>query len=285
MGQSSTLCPASFSSNCPSFSALKMDGKPLYEYARESKPLPRPIPSRKCTVSIDLVEFTPASQSPDDGGHGYRWPSSLLSDEEKAVFRRLTELVSKAQQGSAEDTEPLVPDLAAEQVPETSVRGLRPATFTVKMTVSSGTYVRSIVHEIGLALGSAAHVVKLTRTRQGDFVLHGDEELLAKDRDVSPHGQPDSPGPSTGCVPWSVWERAIAERKATLEAEEVEKAALLAKGESAEELDQQYNEEAIFAKRRTGDLKEWETELLRRFVSVPVPISGSHAAEGPAYSD
>lgn len=39
------------------------------------------------------------------------------------------------------------------------------------MTVSSGTYIRSIVHDIGLALGSAAHVVKLTRTRQGEFVL------------------------------------------------------------------------------------------------------------------
>jgi len=39
------------------------------------------------------------------------------------------------------------------------------------MTVSSGTYVRSIVHDLGLALGSAAHVVKLTRTRQGEFVL------------------------------------------------------------------------------------------------------------------
>ena len=56
------------------FSALKMDGKPLYEYARESKPLPRAIPIRKCTVSIDLVNFTPASVASGDGGHAYRWP-------------------------------------------------------------------------------------------------------------------------------------------------------------------------------------------------------------------
>lgn len=39
------------------------------------------------------------------------------------------------------------------------------------MTVSSGTYVRSIIHDIGIALGSSAHVVKLTRTRQGIFTL------------------------------------------------------------------------------------------------------------------
>ena len=43
------------------------------------------------------------------------------------------------------------------------------------MVVSSGTYVRSIVHDLGLALGSAAHVVKLTRTRQGAFVLNPDD--------------------------------------------------------------------------------------------------------------
>ena len=39
------------------------------------------------------------------------------------------------------------------------------------MTVSSGTYVRSIIHDIALALGSVAHVVVLSRTRQGDFTL------------------------------------------------------------------------------------------------------------------
>lgn len=43
------------------------------------------------------------------------------------------------------------------------------------MVVSSGTYVRSIIHDLGLALGSAAHVVKLTRTRQGAFVLNPDD--------------------------------------------------------------------------------------------------------------
>lgn len=42
------------------------------------------------------------------------------------------------------------------------------------MTVSSGTYVRSIIHDIGIALGSSAHVVKLTRTRQGEFSLNNE---------------------------------------------------------------------------------------------------------------
>jgi tRNA pseudouridine55 synthase len=166
------------------FSALKMDGKPLYEYARESKPLPRAIPVRECTVSIDLIDFRPASVAPGDGGHEWTWPKERLSSEEKTVFRRLTDIVHKASE-SAHDTksDPAVPDLTAEEVPETSTKtGMRPPSFKVRMTVSSGTYVRSIVHDIGLALGCGAHVVTLTRTRQGEFSLYGDEEKLeAKD--------------------------------------------------------------------------------------------------------
>ena len=47
----------------------------------------------------------------------------------------------------------------------------RPPAFELRMTVSSGTYVRSIIHDIGIAIGSAAHVVALIRTRQGPFAL------------------------------------------------------------------------------------------------------------------
>lgn len=55
---------------------------------------------------------------------------------------------------------------------------VRAPTFEIRMTVSSGTYVRSIVHDIGIALGSSAHVVKLTRTRQGEFTLN-DEPIAS----------------------------------------------------------------------------------------------------------
>lgn len=55
----------------------------------------------------------------------------------------------------------------------------RPPTFEISMTVSSGTYVRSIIHDIGIALGSSAHVVKLTRTRQGEFMLNDVAEAYA----------------------------------------------------------------------------------------------------------
>jgi tRNA pseudouridine55 synthase len=40
--------------------------------------------------------------------------------------------------------------------------------FTVE--VSSGTYIRSIAHELGIALGTGAHLASLRRTQFGDFV-------------------------------------------------------------------------------------------------------------------
>lgn len=268
-----------------------MDGKPLYEYARENKPLPRPIPVRECEVSIDLIDFKPAEVVPGDGGHTYTWPKERMSAEEKEVFSKLNKIVHDAG-GEGATAEPEV-DLSAPDMPEVSAKtGLRPATFTVRMTVSSGTYVRSIVHDIGLALGCGAHVVKLTRTRQGEFVLHGDEEELSKlDREAAQRAldaskmddeeaainaevsEPAGPsGPSTGCIPWAVWERAIAERNQTLEQEAAEKEEMIASGASPEEIDARFSRSAIAQRRRTGELKEWEVEVLRRFVPVPLPV-------------
>ncbi|OCF32288.1 tRNA pseudouridine(55) synthase [Kwoniella heveanensis CBS 569] len=313
----------------PIFSALKMDGKPLYEYARESKPLPRPIPTRKCTVSIELVDFTPASVTPGDGGHEYRWPEKRLTAEEKVVFRKLTEIVNQAgtdhassssskpattttpasgDQASdavktAEETitgaptsESLVPDLEKPEYPEVSPKtGLRPPTFTVRMTVSSGTYVRSIVHDIGVALGCGAHVVKLTRTRQGEFSLYGDEAALASPSTETasasavdgapaaetavgsaPPATDETPaGPSGGSIPWSVWERALAEREARIEREKAEREEAITSGVSAEEIHTNYSQEALKKKRFEGELAEWENEVLRRFKPVPIPINGT----------
>lgn len=78
-----------------------------------------------------------------------------------------------------------------EDVPETSGQDEKPAAFVIKMRVSGGTYVRSLVHDLAHELGSAGHVVTLTRSRQGRFVL---EETEDGDR---------------SCVPWSIFEKAL----------------------------------------------------------------------------
>ncbi|KAJ6502471.1 pseudouridylate synthase 4 [Mycena sanguinolenta] len=158
----------------PIFSALKMDGRPLYEYARKGIPLPRPIEARKATVhSIEVTEWKAT--------HNYRWPTQTFSEEAKQAME-------KALQGA--DSSASVVDKG-----EIPAEGEAPTAFVLKMRVSSGTYVRSIVHDLAHELGSAGHVVTLCRTRQGRFALDATEE---GDRE---------------CVPWEVLEKAGADEE------------------------------------------------------------------------
>lgn len=158
---------------CNRFSALKMDGMPLYEYARRGIPLPRPIESRKVTVhSLELVEW----KSSD---HPYRWPEKSFSEEEKKAMETALK-GAEADIMVKDDLDPTATDFV-------------PTAFVLKMKVSGGTYVRSIVHDLAHALGSAGHVVTLTRSRQGRFAL---ESTAEDDRD---------------CVPWDVFQRASAD--------------------------------------------------------------------------
>ncbi|KAK7467222.1 pseudouridine synthase pus4 [Stygiomarasmius scandens] len=161
----------------PIFSALKMDGKPLYEYARKGIPLPRPIEPRDVTVhSLELVEWLGSN-------HPFTWPDNSLNEDQKKA-------VEKALQ-SVDET------INLEDKPEnsTTLNGENdvPTAFVLRMSVSGGTYVRSIVHDLANALGSAGHVVTLQRSKQGRFVL----------------------GPKSdnerACIPWEVFEKALSD--------------------------------------------------------------------------
>lgn len=60
----------------PLYSALHMDGKRLYEYAREGKPLPREIQRREVSVAaLEMTEWLPA------GEHAYRFGERASSEE------------------------------------------------------------------------------------------------------------------------------------------------------------------------------------------------------------
>ncbi|KAF8163368.1 pseudouridylate synthase 4 [Crassisporium funariophilum] len=154
----------------PIFSALKMDGKPLYEYARKGIPLPRPIDPRKVTVhSLEIVEWLGHK-------HSYAWPEKQLSSEEK-----------KAMETALKGGQDVV---SIQDEPEELPSDQPPTAFVLKMKVSGGTYVRSIVHDLAQSVGSAGHVVTLTRSRQGRFVIEPTED---EDR---------------SCVPWKIFEQA-----------------------------------------------------------------------------
>lgn len=155
-----------------SFSALKMDGKPLYEYARSGTPLPRPIEKRKVTVqSLELVEWKGSD-------HSFRWPEKKFTKDEQEAMEKALKSVDDSV--SIKDEPDM--DVPSEQVP---------TAFVLRMKVSGGTYVRSIVHDLAHALGSAGHVVTLTRSRQGRFALEPTEEG------------------DCACVPWGVFQKAL----------------------------------------------------------------------------
>ncbi|KAG9085442.1 hypothetical protein FS749_004416 [Ceratobasidium sp. UAMH 11750] len=203
----------------PIFSALKMDGKPLYEYARENKPLPRPIEARKCTVhELVLESWIPAAtSSADTTGHHFHWPEKEIDDEQREARKRVAELVLKAETDAhPTEEQPAVTNALRQDTPLPASADYAnlpgPPAFVLRMSVSSGTYVRSIVHDVGVALGSAAHVVTLTRTRQGKYGLAG----ASRPESVEPEVQApvsfevERPELMDGnCVKWEVFERAL----------------------------------------------------------------------------
>jgi len=107
----------------PMYSALKKDGKPLYEYARAGQTVERP--ARRVTIhAISLLNV----------------------------------------------------DLDA-------------AAFTMRVTCSKGTYIRTLAEDIGEALGCGAHLTGLRRTAVGDLTLAGAvtlEQIEAQADEVRP---------------------------------------------------------------------------------------------------
>ncbi|KAI0852392.1 trub family pseudouridylate synthase-containing protein [Daldinia vernicosa] len=211
----------------PLYSALKMEGKPLYEYAREGKPIPREIATREVEVTeLELVEWY------EPGQHSHRWPaeeattfernfaeqvwkiekqqmtSKKLSPEEEEqetkalnehesfkrksdenvdalVYdrvnkRRKTSQHAPLMSGALGDLPPATPKpgRGSNLIPETSDTDTPPPwedkgppAARIRMTVTSGFYVRSFCHDLGVKIGSAAMMAELCRSRQGDFVL------------------------------------------------------------------------------------------------------------------
>lgn len=146
----------------PVYSAIKMDGKRLYEYAREGVPLPRKIESRQ--VTVDFFEVVPGSVkvvtkdelTTDKAGIA----TEQASQEEKDFYLR-------------ESMPPVGAALRADQEPQSYVMA------RLRFAVSSGTYIRSLIHDLARALNVSAYMQTLERVRQGPFIL--DENVFDLD--------------------------------------------------------------------------------------------------------
>jgi tRNA pseudouridine55 synthase len=108
----------------PMYSALKREGRPLYDYARAGQSVDR-VPR---TVHFHVLEL-----------RGFVRNAAI-----------------PATSGDASSREPS----------EAPILGPEARIFT---RCSKGTYVRSLAHDLGRALGTAAHLAALRRTRSGPF--------------------------------------------------------------------------------------------------------------------
>lgn len=162
----------------PIFSALKMDGKPLYEYARQGLPLPRAIKSREVNVyDIQLKDDCLSTN------HDYRFLKSQLDEDGETLVTKLSKnptlndhpvpyarewLLKAKEEGKSVETEPLhlVPDGVDYESDE-----YRAPIIHFDAKVSSGTYIRSLLSDFGRAMGSSSYMVKLVRWNQGEWDL------------------------------------------------------------------------------------------------------------------
>lgn len=194
----------------PLFSALKMNGKPLYEYAREGKAIPRDIERRPVEVlDLEMVEWmeggTHNHKAPtEDAGHAEiniankLWkqegalPASTKTESEEALenFESKKRKLSDAQDdlvferpsskhrkeylqdatmsgGLAPPSSDPTPTPEVNTEEKSGAKG--PPAVRLRMTVTSGFYVRSLAHDLGAAVGSAALMAELERTRQAEF--------------------------------------------------------------------------------------------------------------------
>ncbi|PPJ51873.1 hypothetical protein CBER1_09076 [Cercospora berteroae] len=232
----------------PIFSALRVQGKRLYEYAREGIPLPEGFEIKERPVDVTELELT---EWYPGGTHNWRWPSTEAESAEKnlarqalpdqlggaspkkdategetgeAVLKRKRSELNEGgasttdgssskrlkvnedassdeptpdimpaaikrlstQEGAQPDTEVAQPPKDAEQPANSDAKAAVPLqdedtnnkpkpcpapACRLKMTVTSGFYVRSLIQDLGVAVGSLACMSSLVRTRQSDFQL------------------------------------------------------------------------------------------------------------------
>lgn len=169
----------------PIYSAIKIDGMKLYDYARQGKELPRELESRDIEVSeCSLLDF----YAP--GEHDFRWPAEQATAEEKSVAQKLmagAESTKKSIDSSRtfhdRNRESEVNDKMAENklprdkkaeihthhLPMQEAFPAQAPAARIRLTVSSGFYVRSFAYDMGIACGSYGTMATLIRSQQAEF--------------------------------------------------------------------------------------------------------------------
>ncbi len=128
----------------PPYSSKPIDGKPLFQWAREGRIQEVDIPNREVEIySLDIISHDEIS------------PTALLKKIQENILKvhgdfRQEEILSIWQ----ENMKLIEQDFFV---------------TTMKAVVSSGTYVRSLCYEMGKVAGGGAIALSIKRTRVGEF--------------------------------------------------------------------------------------------------------------------
>ncbi|KAF9434676.1 hypothetical protein BGZ76_007624 [Entomortierella beljakovae] len=153
----------------PLYSALSMDGKRLYEYAREGLALPRDIPSRKVQIyELELLSFS------NDGmisgsvleSYGFCNKNNGEIDDGSSRVEYSTSFMPKQLKDNLGDPN---------HIPISSV--LPGLVFHIRVHCSSGTYIRTLIADIAKRLDTVGLMSDLLRVDQSGFKLGGEATL------------------------------------------------------------------------------------------------------------
>lgn len=166
----------------PIYSAIKIDGMKLYDYARSGRELPRELESRDVEVTeCTLLDFYEAGQ------HDFRYPAEQASEEEKLTASKLMQGAEATKKLLAEQApKPEAPKVMDEQnrlprdqkaalhthpLPTQEPEPAQAPAARIRLTVSSGFYVRSFAHDLGISCGSFGTMAALSRSSQAEYTI------------------------------------------------------------------------------------------------------------------
>lgn len=160
----------------PIFSALKMDGKRLYEYAREGLPLPRQLKSRE--VKIHHMDVKGDTLSTD---HDFVFLKSEVDESGKTLVEQLANNptlndheVPFSREWKIKHKDDKELPLPMRIIKDSKIYeddSYRAPILHFDATVSSGTYIRSLLSDLARCVGSSSYMVKLIRWKQAEWEL------------------------------------------------------------------------------------------------------------------
>ncbi|PUB31700.1 tRNA pseudouridine55 synthase [Promicromonospora sp. AC04] len=148
-----------------SVSAIKVDGKRAYARVRAGEEVA--LQARPVTVSrFDVLDVRPGTTAVPDGDPADTYVDGPVADDPTGA-------------GPSDPSSAARPGVAptAAEPGNGPTRDVPVVDVDVRVTVSSGTYVRALARDLGAALGTGGHLTMLRRTRVGGYDLAGARTL------------------------------------------------------------------------------------------------------------